>query len=149
MKRYVIWAGLLVAVCGYGWAADQADLKTHQELLKEIAPQIRPIDTDGLKQLLDHNPNVVLVDVRTPDEVASMGHIDAKQQVVIPRGWLEVKIFNHVIDKDTPIVTYCGAGLRSAFAAYTLQQMGFTDVHNYAAGYLEWEQRGLPVVKGK
>lgn len=124
-------------------------VKTHKELLQEVNKRIQTIDTDSLKKLLEENPDFVLLDVRTPEEVAFMGRIDADQQVNIPRGWVEVRIANEVLDKDTPIVVYCGAGIRSAFAADTLQQMGFTDVRNYAAGYLEWEKRGLPHIKGK
>jgi len=128
-------------------SADMEGLKTYKDLLEETNSRIRNIDTDSLKRVLEENPNMVLLDVRLPGEVESMGHIDAKQQVNIPRGWVEVRIVNHVIDKDTPIVAYCGAGIRSAFVVDVLRNMGFTDVQNYAEGFLGWQQRGLPIVR--
>ena len=128
-------------------SADMEGLKTYKDLLEETNRRIRNIDTDSLKRLLEENPNIVLLDVRLPGEVESMGHIDAKQQVNIPRGWVEVQIVNHVIDKNTPIVAYCGAGIRSAFVVDALRNMGFTDVQNYAEGFLGWQERGLPIVR--
>lgn len=129
-------------------AADAEKLKNSQELLTEAKSRIRSIDTDRLQRLLDENPDVVLIDVRMPSEIESMGYIDVPQQTVIPRGWLEFRIANHVLERDTRIVTYCGGGLRSTLATDTLQQMGYTDVWNYEEGFITWKQRGLPVAKG-
>ena len=137
----------IIALAALGVSADEGGLKTYQDLLAEAEKRIQAIETDALKRLLDNDPNVVLLDVRLPEEIESMGHIDAEQQVNIPRGWVEVRIVNHVIDKDTPIVAYCGAGIRSTFVVDALQKMGFTNVKNYAEGFLGWQQKGLPVAR--
>ena len=115
-----------------------------QQNIRGVMAKVDKIDSESLKALLDKNENLVLLDVRTSTEIKSMGKIDAKQQVEIPRGWLEMRIFNHVVDKDTPVVAYCGGGLRSALAVETLKKMGLTNVKNYEEGFLGWEKKGYP-----
>jgi len=92
--------------------------------------------------------DMVLVDVRLPSEITAMGgSIKAQQNVNIPRGWLEYRITRVALSKDTPIVVYCGAGIRTPLAADTLQKMGYTNVRNYSAGYIGWKRAGLPIAK--
>ncbi len=117
-----------------------------QQLISDVMGRVDKISTEELKKLVDENADFVLLDVRTPDETRA-ARIDAPQHLAITRGWLEMKILNHVIDKQTPIVTYCGIGIRSAFAAETLKQMGFTNVRNYEEGLSTWESRGYPVAR--
>ena len=73
------------------------------------------------------------------------GKIDAPQNVNIPRGWLEFRVQRVALSKDIPIVVYCGGGLRSPLAAETLQNMGYTNVKNYSAGFFGWKKAGLPI----
>ena len=117
-----------------------------QDMIRDVKSRVRTVDTEALKRMVDTGEEFVLLDVRTPLETQD-GRIDAPQHLALPRGWLEVKIFNHVINKDTPIVTYCGIGIRSAFAAETLEQMGFTNVRNYEEGLSTWQSKGYPVAQ--
>ena len=116
-------------------------------LISQTKARVPRIETEELKRMIDEDEDFVLLDVRMPDEIKGMGKIPARQQVEIPRGWLEVRIFNQVLDRSTPIVAYCGAGIRSAFAADTLRELGFTDVRNYEEGLIGWSRRGHPVAK--
>jgi glyoxylase-like metal-dependent hydrolase (beta-lactamase superfamily II)/rhodanese-related sulfurtransferase len=113
------------------------------DLLAEVNKRITNIDTDQLKQQLAKNPMTVLIDVRTEEEIVLRGGtIDAPLNVVIPRGWLEMRIAEYVQDPATPIVVYCGVNLRSPFAADTLMKMGYTNVSNYADGFFSWKESG-------
>ncbi|HAG47610.1 MAG TPA: sulfurtransferase, partial [Gammaproteobacteria bacterium] len=47
--------------------------------------------------------------------------------------------------KDTPIIVYCGRNLRSPLAAKTLENMGYTNVKNYADGFFVWKEEMNPV----
>jgi len=136
---------VLFILSGFSSLAIAEDLASiAQQNIRGVMAKVDKIDSESLKVLLDKDEDLVLLDVRTPTEIKSMGKIDAKQQVEIPRGWLEMRIFNHVVDKDTPVVAYCGGGLRSALAVDTLKQMGFTNVKNYEEGFLGWEKKGYP-----
>ena len=121
--------------------AAESDIPTGRQLQSGAEAVTRIIDTASLKQLIDESPDLVLVDIRTPGEIQKHGGtIDVAQNVNIPRGWLEFNIQNKVAEKDSPIVVYCGGGLRSPFAARTLQDMGYTNVWNYSDGYFAWRK---------
>ena len=88
------------------------------------------------------------VDVREPDEFAA-GHLPGARN--FPRGFLEVKAdLEHpkrdawLAERERPLVLYCGGGHRSALAAKTLQEMGFTRVVSLAEGWTGWTKRGYP-----
>lgn len=125
--------------------AQAPGIKDGAQMTREIAAEVRNISTDELRREIATSPELVLIDIRTPGEVAGMGGaISAPQNVNIPRGWLEFRVTQVARDKNTPIVVYCGGNIRSPLAAHTLQQMGYTNVRNYADGYIGWKQRGLP-----
>ncbi len=139
-----LFLALLLAVSAQAASAD--DPLSGRDLVKMAERKITSIDTATLLQRLKKHPNLLLVDVRMPDEVRRMGGtIDAPGNVVIPRGWLEFRIRQYALDADTPIVVYCGANIRSPLAALTLRQMGYRNVVNYADGFIGWKRVGLPV----
>lgn len=120
-----------------------ADVK---KLLDQANRRISNINTQGLKSLLKESKNVVVIDVRNPDELTlSGGYIRAENYFNIPRGQLEFKIETVVADKATPIVIYDDFNQRSPLATDALLKLGYTKVKNYADGFYKWKQAGLPV----
>jgi molybdopterin/thiamine biosynthesis adenylyltransferase len=53
-------------------------------------------------------------------------------------------IGHYAADFDQEVVLYCAVGGRSALAAQTLQQMGYTAVSSLAGGFNRWKNEGLP-----
>jgi len=128
--------------------AGVSGIKGGDQLQAEVLKHVKNIRTAELKKLLADDPEVALIDVRLPSEVTAMGGaIKAQQNVNIPRGWLEWRVTNVALNKDTPIVVYCGANIRSPLAADTLMKMGYTNVKNYSDGYIGWKKAGLPIAK--
>jgi molybdopterin/thiamine biosynthesis adenylyltransferase/rhodanese-related sulfurtransferase len=125
---------------------------TYRELLSQARRQIREIAADELLRLVKpaaEGPKAVpppspplLIDVREADEYAS-GRLPGA--VHIPRGFLESRIERTVPDHDAPVVLYCAAGNRSALAARTLAEMGYTHVSSLSGGYDRWTDSGLPI----
>ncbi|MEO1890607.1 MAG: rhodanese-like domain-containing protein [Candidatus Thioglobus sp.] len=115
------------------------------QTLEAVNKRIVNINTDELNKILDTDPSVVLIDVRSPFELKYTGTIDRGQNVNIVRGWLEFQIGDHAKSKDTPIIVYCGRNLRSPLAAKTLENMGYTNVKNYADGFFTWKEEMNPV----
>src|SRR5690606_18293885 len=73
-----------------------------------------------------------VLDVREPDEYAE-GAIPGALH--IPRGHLESQIESRFADKSAPVVVYCAGGVRSAFAARTLQELGYVTVESMIGGF--------------
>ena len=116
------------------------------DYLAEVNQRIDNIGTTELETLIDEEPDLVIIDVRHESEVnARGGMIDARREIIVPRGWLEFRMPNEVADKSTPIVVYCGINQRSPLAAETLQKMGYSNVKNYADGFFAWRDQGKPV----
>ena len=83
----------------------------------------------------------MLIDVREADEF-DQGAIDGS--VHVPRGFLESRIGGIVPDLSTPIVITCQSGARSAFAARSLEELGYEDVASLSGGFGGWKQSGFP-----
>ncbi|MGB5733016.1 MAG: rhodanese-like domain-containing protein, partial [Thiohalocapsa sp.] len=117
-----------------------------EDLLAQANASVQDITTDELATLIEQDPNVAVVDIRTRREAWLVGgSIDAPRHLDIPRGWLEFRIETSVPDRDTPVAVYCGTNQRSPLAAATLADMGYTKVFNYAEGFSAWRDAGLPV----
>src|SRR5512134_368582 len=95
-----------------------------RELLAATKERIREVDTAQADELRQQ-PGAVVLDVREPDEYLQ-GAIPGA--VHIPRGTLEGAVEGRLPDHSVPIIIHCASGIRSAFAADTLQQLGYTDV---------------------
>jgi molybdopterin/thiamine biosynthesis adenylyltransferase/rhodanese-related sulfurtransferase len=113
-------------------------MPSFRELLNETKSRIREIDTAAAETAVAV-PGTVVLDVREPDEY-EQGALPGA--VHIPRGHLESQIENKVPDKATPLVVYCAGGTRSAFAADTLTQLGYTDVVSVVGGFNKWKNEG-------
>jgi rhodanese-related sulfurtransferase len=63
----------------------------------------------------------------------------------IPRGFLELKIEDLVPERDREVILYCAGGTRSALAARSLRELGYTKVSSMAGGFRAWKKAGLRV----
>ncbi len=80
-------------------------------------------------------PDIQLVDVRNPGEVAGGKIGDA---IEIPVGQLPDRVGE--LDVTKPTVVYCAGGYRSSVAASLLRQRGFVDVSDILGGYGAWTE---------
>ncbi len=126
-------------------------LRTAEDLVQIAKQQIREITVVELADTLATGQDLVVIDVREAGEFAS-GHIPGAAN--IPRGVLEFEVAAHpamaneitapeLAHHARPICVYCRTGGRSAVAAQSLQDMGFTSVTSLAGGLLDWTAHGL------
>ena len=113
-------------------------MASFRDLLAQAKSQIVEIDTAAAQKRIEEG-NVVVLDVREPDEYEQGALPNALH---IPRGHLEAQIEGRAVDRDQTIVVYCAGGVRSAFAAQTLQELGYTDVLSVAGGFGKWKDEG-------
>jgi rhodanese-related sulfurtransferase len=110
--------------------------KSGTDLINDAKTRIREVS--AADAVANPDPGVVYFDCREPNEYA-LGHIPGA--VFIPRGNLETKV-EAAIPRDKKILIYCATGNRSALAADTMQQMGYTDVASMADGFRGWVDAG-------
>src|SRR5262245_14693992 len=108
---------------------------TYTDLIADVRRQIRAVSLDEIKQRLEAKAPMVLVDVREKDEWRA-GYIPGALHV--PRGFLEIQVEQKLPDKNAPIVVYCAGGTRSALAAKTLAELGYTNVESANPGFVRW-----------
>jgi len=106
-----------------------------------VRSEISEIDATHARERIESGEPVV-VDVREQDEWDE-GHIAGA--IHVPRGHLESRIERLAPDTSRPVVVYCSAGNRSAFAAKTLTDLGYEDVVSLAGGFTDWKRNGFPV----
>ncbi len=113
-------------------------MATFRDLLSQAKAQITEIDTAGAEARITAG-GVTVLDVREPDEF-DQGAL--KDVIHIPRGHLEAQVENRINDKNAPVIVYCAGGVRSAFAAKTLQELGYNNVVSMAGGFGRWKDEG-------
>lgn len=120
-----------------------SDQKSGRDLLKQAKHEVEGLSPAQVKQVVDSGEEVTLVDVREGDEWRA-GHLSGA--VHLPRGFLELQIDEKLPDKDAPIIFYCAGGNRSALAAVTARELGYTNVRHMVRGISGWRDEGFEVV---
>jgi molybdopterin/thiamine biosynthesis adenylyltransferase/rhodanese-related sulfurtransferase len=113
-------------------------MASFRELLKKTKAEIREIDPGDAEPRLS---DATFLDIRELEEF-EQGMIPGA--VFIPRGHLESKVENQLTDRDRPVIVYCASGVRSVFAAKTLEELGYTDVVSMSGGFQRWKDQGRP-----
>ncbi|GIV10448.1 MAG: sulfurtransferase [Fimbriimonadales bacterium] len=90
------------------------------------------------------NKDVVIIDVRTPEEFQMERIREARNQPLQTiQNWV------NTLPKDKKIYFVCRSGNRSAQAQRIAQQAGYENTYNMQGGMLAWKRESLPVVSGK
>jgi molybdopterin/thiamine biosynthesis adenylyltransferase/rhodanese-related sulfurtransferase len=108
-----------------------------RELLNAAKSEIREIEA---QEVAANIGSYTILDVREPDEY-EQGAVPGA--VHVPRGQLEFNVEGRIPDKNAHLAVYCAGGVRSAFAAKTLQDLGYTDVVSVIGGFNKWKDDGL------
>ncbi|TAL13244.1 MAG: molybdopterin-synthase adenylyltransferase MoeB [Chloroflexota bacterium] len=113
--------------------------KSYADLLREAKASISEVNATEADRL--RAEGVTFVDVRETSEW-EQGYIPGA--IHVARSYLEQQIEAAIPDHDAPVVLYCAGGVRSAFAAQTLQQLGYANAISMSGGFQSWKSAGLP-----
>ena len=122
--------------------------KTAAHLVAEAKAQIENLTPADVAAECD-NGDVLLVDIREPEELARNGTI--RGAVHAPRGMLEFyadptsAYYRPEFAPGRRTILYCASGGRSALAANTLRQLGYSAVAHLDGGMNAWLGTGQPV----
>jgi len=103
---------------------------------------VKEIDAATLKEMLDKDEEIQLLDVRSQAEFAQ-GIIKGGE--FVPLHTIPLKIND--MDKDKTIVVYCRSGARSAQACSFIQQNTGIEAINLRGGIISWYQSGFEIVR--
>ncbi|UZD22401.1 rhodanese-like domain-containing protein [Algoriphagus halophytocola] len=128
--KFLLTVVLLVTLTsGYCFAQNQA-VKT-----------LSPAQTEKLAK---DSEAVVLIDVRTPEEVAE-GHLKGAKPIDIKSETFQQQTAK--LDKNKTYILYCKAGVRSEQAARRMLESGFTSIYSLEGGIDAWKAAGKPIEK--
>jgi sulfur-carrier protein adenylyltransferase/sulfurtransferase len=112
-------------------------MATFRDLLTSAKAEIVEVSTETAAEHVAAGYTVL--DVREPDEYQEGALPGA---IHIPRGHLESQVEGRLVDKSAPVVIYCAGGVRSAFAAKTMQELGYRQVESMEGGFGRWKDEG-------
>ena len=114
--------------------------------IEEAKKEIENISVEQLKNEINSNPNMLLLDIREIQERIELGTIPNSTHC--PRGMMEFwaspqsPYYRDYFQADRRTVVYCAGGGRSVLATRTLLDMGFSNVANLDNGFRGWQQAG-------
>jgi rhodanese-related sulfurtransferase len=112
-------------------------IKSHKQLVEEASLHIENLTPEEAKSRLDDN--TILIDIRDIRELWREGTVENAKH--IPRGMLEFWLdpSSHYYKEEFSVyknkILFCAQGMRSALAAKTLKDMGFTNVAHVKGGF--------------
>lgn len=124
--------------------------KGYKQLVEEAEALIDTLSTEEVSERIKR-AGTLLVDLRDVREVKREGKID--EAFHVPRGMLEFWIdpdspyYQSRFDDAEEVILYCNKGWRSALAAKSLVDMGFTNVAHMDGGMERWTEQERPVTE--
>lgn len=115
------------------------------DLVQDARERILEIEADDLIDMVEHDPNIQIVDIRDIRERQREGYIPGSFHA--PRGMIEFWIdpdspyFKDIFASDKAFIFHCASGWRSALTVATLQDMGFQAAH-LKNGFTSWKKQG-------
>ncbi len=142
MKRMTNLSLVLLLVIGFvscGNSQTQEKASSNKTQTKAIA---KNIGTNEFEEMMTSKKDVVILDVRTSEEVAA-GAIEGSTHLDIYSP--NFKSTLEEMDKSKPVMVYCAVGGRSGQAMQMMKKMGFKEVYNLSGGIRAWQSEGKPV----
>jgi rhodanese-related sulfurtransferase len=106
--------------------------------------EIVHVDPAGAMELLKSDPEVVVLDVRTPREYAA-GHLEDGVNIDYNASDFRQKLAE--LDPGKTYLVHCAVGGRSTWALPAFQELGFKKVVHLDGGMKAWEKAGQPVAE--
>ena len=142
--RHWAFFGLLLL----SWACAQHPDGTQQaSLLPTIDTTGQDFNPAQAQEFVTAHPDVVVLDVRTPDEFRA-GHINKATNINLYDSHFVKQLAT--LDRSKTYMVHCAAGLpngRSRKAVALMDSLGFKEVRHMNGGFSAWQKAGQPMVK--
>lgn len=136
MKNIILSAALIFSLslvaCGNAKTSSESSTASSEV---DQTPSVKTLEQKDLAEKIA-DETVVVIDVRTPGEVAD-GYIKGADKFInVNDANFETEILK--LDKNASYVMYCRSGARSGRAASFMIANGFEDVYNLAGGIMSY-----------
>jgi len=139
LMMLVLSVSLVIGVALMGGCAP-SEVETPTQIIENITPQ----EASTLIQNNQNNPDFVIIDVRTSEELAD-GHIENAINIDYYSETFRDELNN--LDKSKTYLIYCRSGNRSAKALNRMAELNFREVYNILEGIVRWKAEGLPTTE--
>jgi len=127
---------------------------TFSKLVSESRDSLEIIDSHDLKNLMNQDEDLTIIDVNDKEETdrrgmiegafnVSLGSLHYKADKEVPENFKD----NRIQDRNKKVVVTCGLGLCAAIGGKLLKDMGFKDVVLLEGGVEKWVEDGYELVK--
>ncbi len=112
--------------------------------VEELKHSIENLSIDALKDEMESNPDLLLLDIREIQERVSLGTIPGS--IHCSKGMLEFwaspasPYYRDYFQEDRRTVLFCAGGGRSVISTIALKNMGFTNVAHLELGFSGWQK---------
>ena len=130
---------ILFILHGINVQSDELQPENQIQTIKNITPQ----EANSLIQENKDNPNIVILDVRTPEEY-SEEHIENAVNINFYSETFKEELNN--LDKNKIYITHCRSGGRSSKTLDLMKELGFKEAYNMG-GITQWKKSGFPTTK--
>lgn len=103
------------------------------------------VDPTDASELIDSDPETVVLDIRTPEEVDT-GTLPRALNIDFYSPSFREEIAE--LDRDATYVVYCRSGNRTEQATRIMADLGFTDVYELDGGVVAWLNDGRSLIRG-
>ena len=131
---------LTVLFLNIGYAENnQTESENRPQIIKNITVE----EARTMIQSNENNSNLVIIDVRTPEEF-NEEHIQDASNIDFYSDNFKDEL--NKLDKTRTYVIHCRSGGRSSQALDIMRELGFREVYNMG-GIIQWEEKGFPTTK--
>jgi molybdopterin/thiamine biosynthesis adenylyltransferase/rhodanese-related sulfurtransferase len=114
-------------------------MSNFRDLYRRVRSEIHETTPEEVYERLDRGASFEILDVREEEE-AGNGIVPGATH--LSRAHFESRVEDLLPDKDAEVVVYCASGVRSAFAAKTLGELGYSHVASMKGGFTRWKDLG-------
>ena len=94
------------------------------------------LDPYEAEQMLQNNDNLVILDVREPWKYDTLPRVKGARHLYVADVPTQVEAL--IPDKNTRVMIYCTAGIKSRHAQQVMQELGYTNVHDFGGLETWW-----------
>jgi len=132
----------LSLVCFAGLAAP--DEARPQSVPVGADAAVKHVEAESAAKLLKERPEVVVLDIRTPDEFKT-GHIAGAKNIDFNSANFAKEL--EKLDKSKTYLVHCASGRRSTKSLETFKDLKFQSICHLDGGIKGWQKAGQPVTK--